>query len=196
MSMTDNSKFRDELLSLIDSAGTKQQDDTQKSIRLQCEEKLEQARAEGERRYTELVTAAKRNMDASEGSDAAKKKQETRIVAGHHREKIKQAVYDDVLLKISNFVNSHDYEEYLGKVCDCIVGKCAPCKATVYIRPADEKYSEIFSGSGLDVRTDASIKLGSVYAVCDEKRLRFDDTFDKKLEDEMEKFTINSGLVI
>lgn len=189
-----DTEFKNDLLSIIDNAGKKEFDESQIDIKRQCEEKLENAKQTAENRYNEIVRVSVEKMNATQGGDASQKKTAQRVMVSEHREKIKQRVICDVVEKIEKFTEGEDYDIFLRGVNEKIQRECAGSSVKVFICAKDENKCDIFKNENTEVLVDKNIKLGGVYAVCEKKRLKIDETFDSKLERETENFICKSGL--
>ena len=108
-------------------------------------------------------------------------------------------VFQAAAERLSGFVGSADYSDFLKKSASRMAQIAGDAPITLLFRPADLEAAEglktVFSAPA-ELCADETIRIGGLRAQLPDKRLRLDDTLDARLESQREWFMEHSGLTI
>lgn len=136
----------------------------------------------------EKIQKNKRKVEGRHRRADALKEQEMRTELLMQRKNYVEKIFDAVVEKINNFVNSEKYESYLINQLKDINLEGAVIK----VSENDGKFIEKLSKSAdCPVQTDENIKLGGIAVYFEEKGIIIDKTFDNALEEQKQNFYTN-----
>ena len=185
-------------LKAINKFAKEQSDAIHKEVEQFKKQEIEKATQEGIKDAYELIQKEIGTKRSQIVSDIARREQNSRKELFSKRNEITQSVFDDVKAKLSEYVNSNSYAQYIKKSALQIAKLFENNDCVVYIREQDSDKADMIKSIIADctVEFDESIELGGIKAHCKALNILADNTLDSKLDDEYAWFAENSGLKV
>ena len=197
----DTTREQDGLQSFFEAltrAGETEQTALREATRRATEQASEDAKAQANEARDAYIARKKAALDEAYGEKRAGK------TAGYHRllaEKrtaIEDEVFDEAAKRIDAFTQTQAYPVRLEETLRRVMTRTGDSPLTVLLRPADLPLAKTLAArcGAFDAQADPAIRLGGFVAVCEEKRLRFDATYDTALAQKRQWFRENAGLTL
>ncbi len=185
-------------LKAINKFAKEQSDAIQREVEQFKKQEIEKATQEGLKDAYELIQKEISSKKSQIVSDIAKREQSSRKELFNRRNEIVNSVFDDVKAKISDYVNSEDYVEYIKRSAQQIAELFENNDCVVYIRELDCDKTDVIKNEVAlcTVEVDESIELGGIKAYCKSLSILADNTLDSKLDAQHKWFAENSGLKV
>jgi V/A-type H+-transporting ATPase subunit E len=186
----------------------------QTAIFQEIDEKAAHIRAEAERVKKEKIQENRRTRQLSIAVDLQRKTQEIRQKYQRElakysldakrsllqkRQELTDQVFAGVSAKLEAFHASEEYPSYLtGKIAAFAAENPLP-DVVIYLCPADFPLADAVKKAyipGCEVRQDPAIRLGGFILRDEANSLYFDETFEQRLADQKDYFTLHSELFL
>ena len=170
--------------------------ETQEEKKIRIEEAKKRLLEESKRRLEEQKAKIEREYKQYTSKEIYLKRKELLL----KRDEIIAEIFEGVTEKIKNFMNTHDYYEYL---LNCVkdAAKQFDCKElTIFLKNEDMPKGESlicsFPELKLEIKENPSILVGGIIIKKSGTNLITDDSFDHKLKEAKENFISESGLAL
>jgi len=149
--------------------------------------KLEKAENEALQNAYNKIQRSVKETEAKYRRMLAMKQQQLRIDSLKHREALAEHIFESVKKKVSDFVVSDKYKNYIISLLnDISTGE----NSVILISANDEKYIDALKkASGCTVKTDSSIEIGGLSVIDTQKGIVIDKTLDSALEEQRKNFS-------
>lgn len=136
--------------------------------------------------YNKIQRAVK-DIEAEYRRNYALEEQKFRMDSLRHREELSQRIFDHVEKKLTDFVSSEKYGDYLMRTAEA---EKLSESSVVAVSARDMKYVEkIREKYGCQIKADESIEIGGLMFIDPELGMMIDKTFDSALEDQKKTFS-------
>lgn len=185
-------------LNAIDKYGQSQREEINKELEDYKENEFSTAIREGQRNKDSLIS---KNLQSSKSriiTEYAFKEQELRKSIFLRRQEIVNEIKTEVKNKLISFHSSQDYISYLKNSLNEIVKLFDDNTVTIYLSAQDNDKKDIFNKilANVEFIEDKKITIGGFKAYSKELKILVDETFDTKLDDEINKFIASSKLKV
>lgn len=190
---TENNAF----FKAIDDASREQTQSVMASMQLYKEQQLKAANETAQLKYDEYMKAAADRLLNDSRAKTERLSLEMRKEVTLYRAEITERVFSEVSKKLTAFTKTEEYTSLLENSIKAISEICKDSPFTVYIRSEDMHLADKLKALGsFNLEESSEIKLGGVFALCEEKSLRLDDTLEARLSQQRASFLESSGLSI
>ncbi len=158
---------------------------------------LFEAKKAAAKKKTELTESGKRQILEQHGGRNSERLLALRKARFEERERIRNEIFAAARARLVEFTLGDGYPERLKNSARRIGELFGGAPARIGVRPEDMRFADLISegyGARCEITPDGGIELGGVWAVCEEKKLRADDTLDTALKMQDEWFCENSGI--
>lgn len=185
-------------LRAINKFAKEQSDAIHREVEQFKKQEIEKATQEGIKYAYELIQKEIGTKKAQIVSDIARREQSSRKELFDKRNEIEQSVFDDVKVKLREYVNCDGYVEYVKRSAQQISELFGDSACVVYISEQDSDKADMIKSiiACCTIEVDDSIELGGIKAYCKSLNIMADNTLDSKLDDERIWFAENSGLKV
>lgn len=195
----ENAKKTNNFLEAIEKYAQQQKQQMASEFEVFKAAELKKAEEEGLKEAYNIIQneiAAKKSEITSQ---LARREQESRLNLFSRRKEMTDEIFSQVKEKIIGYTKTDKYKEKLLSFAKEVKNAVNGNSCVLYLRSDDMKYSDellsVFDGKASAEEAD-DILLGGLRCYCEEMSMIFDETFDSRLEAQVQWFTENSTLKV
>ena len=195
--MNENTK-ESKFLDAINQYAESQKEQITQEIEDYKNAKIEQATEQGLQDAYELIRSDIAKRKFAIVKDTAKRERSLKIELFSERSRIADEVFSAAEDRLRAFTQSEDYDAFLERSCKAVAQLFNEESFVVSVAPFDEGKIDRLHAllPHAEIVTDNHIRLGGIKAYCRTKGITADDTIDTRLEEQRDRFIMDSGLKV